>query len=73
MKIYIPCSEKEFNKKVKFCKENYKCVEVDYESKSITYKVPCLICGKYHHKGSKAEKRCMLKIVGSVSKVVRDD
>lgn len=53
--------------------EQYKgarCLEIemhpDHSDRviGVSYKEPCMACGKYHHFMSKAEKNCIAKIVG---------
>ena len=29
----------------------------------VSYKPPCVACGKYHYNGSKAQKRCTFKLI----------
>ena len=39
---------------------------------NVSCRRPCIVCGKYHHRGSKAEMRCAAKLMGAVYRVVNE-
>ena len=43
----------------------------DYPNKviSVSYKKPCVVCGKYHHFMSKSARKCNAKVVGTTCQV----
>lgn len=56
-------------------KEHYKgCrglkIERDNEQVTVSYKQPCIVCGKYHHFRSKASIQCSIIAVSTIVKVV---
>ncbi len=62
-------------------REQYKgarCLELEThpEDKNrviqISYKKPCMVCGKHHHMNSEAHKRCLFKMFATVSLVISE-
>ena len=52
-------------------------LEIDVDEngfvRTVSYREPCMLCGKYHHHNSKAQRRCSLKIVCGVYTVINSE
>ena len=48
-------------------------IERDEDGVSVSYREPCIMCGKYHHRGSKAEKRCGINLLCGVAQMFRGE
>jgi len=65
-----PMTDEEIRERYKGCR-NLK-IERDENSVTVTYREPCVVCNKFHHKGSKAEKQCNFRLMCGVVQILGD-